>query len=164
MKAHGYEEELQQMLQDFFEERLLLDKKYVQMDKGKFVELFPKKEYRFYLIIVSILPCIFANIGLTKIIELSVPVLMFLYPLAIILILLTLLSPLFKHSRLVYQITTAFTLLAAIIDGLNALPANLHTITFISVIINFAKDFLPFFSLGMGWILPAVLGFIIGCI
>ena len=42
MKAHGYEEELQQMLQDFFEERLLLDKKYVQMDKGKFVELFPK--------------------------------------------------------------------------------------------------------------------------
>ena len=26
----------------FFEERLLLDKKYVQMDKGKFVELFPK--------------------------------------------------------------------------------------------------------------------------
>ncbi|EGO9001290.1 TetR/AcrR family transcriptional regulator [Enterococcus faecalis] len=42
MKAHGYEEELQQMLQTFFEERLLLDKKYVQMDKGKFVELFPK--------------------------------------------------------------------------------------------------------------------------
>ena len=42
MKAHGYEEELQQMLQDFFEERLLLYKKYVQMDKGKFVELFPK--------------------------------------------------------------------------------------------------------------------------
>ena len=41
MKAHGYEEELQQMLQDFFEERLLLDKN-VQMDKGKFVELFPK--------------------------------------------------------------------------------------------------------------------------
>ena len=126
-----------------------------------FVELFSKKEYRFYLLIVSILPCIFANIGLTKIIELSVPVLMFLYPLAIILILLALLSPLFKHSRLVYQITTAFTLLAAIIDGLNALPASLHTITFISVIINFAKDFLPFFSLGMGWILPAVLGFII---
>lgn len=89
---------------------------------------------------------------------------MFLYPLAIILILLALLSPLFKHSRLVYQITTAFTLLAAIIDGLNALPASLHTITFISVIINFAKDFLPFFSLGMGWILPAVLGFIIGCL
>ncbi|AIS03227.1 branched-chain amino acid transport system II carrier protein [Lactococcus lactis] len=129
-----------------------------------FAELFPKKEYRFYLLIVSILPCIFANIGLTKIIELSVPVLMFLYPLAIILILLALLSPLFKHSRLVYQITTAFTLLAAIIDGLNALPASLHTITFISVIINFAKDFLPFFSLGMGWILPAVLGFIIGCL
>ncbi len=42
MKAHGYEEELQQMLQNFFEERLLLDNKYVQMDEGKFVNYFLK--------------------------------------------------------------------------------------------------------------------------
>lgn len=129
-----------------------------------FVELFPKREYRFYLMIVSILPCIFANIGLTKIIELSVPVLMFLYPLAITLILLTLLSPVFQHSKLVYQITTAFTLLAAIADGLNALPTPLKSLKPIAAILNFAKDSLPFFSLGMGWILPAVLGFIIGCL
>ena len=129
-----------------------------------FVELFPQRKYSFYLLIVSILPCIFANIGLTKIIELSVPVLMFLYPLAITLILLALLSPLFQHSKFVYQITTAFTLLAAIADGLNALPAGLQATKIIATIINLAKDFLPFFSLGMGWILPAIVGFIIGCL
>ncbi|TDM44983.1 branched-chain amino acid transporter II carrier protein, partial [Macrococcoides goetzii] len=57
-----------------------------------------------------------------------------------------------------------FTLLAAIADGLNALPNPLKSLKPIAAILNFAKDFLPFFSLGMGWILPAVLGFIIGCL
>lgn len=128
-----------------------------------FVELFPQKNYSFYLVIVSILPCIFANVGLTKIIQLSVPVLMFLYPLAITLILLALLSPLFNHAKIVYQTTTAFTLLAAIIDGLNALP-NAQSITGIADLINFAKHYLPFFPLGMGWILPALVGFIVGLI
>ncbi len=42
MKAHGYEEELQQMLQTFFEERLLLDKKYVQWTKENLSNYFLK--------------------------------------------------------------------------------------------------------------------------
>ena len=41
---------------------------------------------------VSVLAFIFANVGLTKIIMYSLPVLMFIYPLAITLILLTLVS------------------------------------------------------------------------
>ena len=61
---------------------------------------------------VALLACIFANVGLTKIIMYSTPVLMFIYPLAITLILLTLVSPLFNHSTIVYKFTTFFTMFA----------------------------------------------------
>lgn len=127
-----------------------------------FVELFPSKSYSFFAAIVSVLPCLFANIGLTKIIELSTPVLFFLYPLAITLILLAILSPLFQHSPKVYQMTTYFTLFSAFFDGLNATPTAIQSSSLASILLTFAKEFLPFFSVGMGWIVPACIGFLIG--
>ncbi|WP_265456317.1 branched-chain amino acid transport system II carrier protein [Enterococcus sp. HY326] len=129
-----------------------------------FADLFPKRSYNFYILVVSFLPCLFANVGLTKIIEFSTPVLMFLYPLAIVLILLPLLEPLIGYRRLVYQMTTYFTLFAAIIDGLNAAPAWISNWSIIESIINFGSNYLPFFNIGMGWIIPAVVGFIISFI
>lgn len=127
-----------------------------------FVELFPSKSYGFFAAIASILPCLFANIGLTKIIELSTPVLFFLYPLAITLILLAILSPLFQHSSKVYQMTTYFTLFSAFFDGLNATPATIQSSPFATTLLTFAKEFLPFFSVGMGWIIPSCIGFLVG--
>ena len=64
-----------------------------------FEEMFPKVSYQKFLAIVVILPAIFANVGLTNIIQFAVPVLMFLYPLAITLMLLVIISPIFKHRR-----------------------------------------------------------------
>ena len=55
----------------------------------------------------------------------STPVLMFIYPLAITLILLALLSPLFKHSKIVYRFTTLFTMVAAFVDGVKASQSSL---------------------------------------
>ena len=48
----------------------------------------------------------------------SVPVLMFLYPLAIAMIVLTLFSSKFHHSKIIYQCTIFFTMIAALVDGL----------------------------------------------
>lgn len=129
-----------------------------------FVELFPKQKYTFFVTASALLACLFANVGLTNIIKISIPVLMFTYPLAITLILLALLSPLFKHRASVYRLTTYFTLIAAILDGLNALPEDLKKIGIINSLIQFAENHLPFFDLGMGWILPASIGFIVGLI
>ena len=50
---------------------------------------------------------------------------MFIYPLAITLILLALLSPLFKHSKIVYRFTTLFTMVAAFVDGVKASQSSL---------------------------------------
>lgn len=129
-----------------------------------FVELFPRFSYRFYVILASVLPCLFANVGLTNLIQISIPVLMFLYPLAITLIILALFSPLFHHSKRVYQVTTGFTLIAAIFDGLNTIPMGEHPNVVMTHLLDFAKHTIPFFSIGMGWIVPAAIGLVIGYI
>lgn len=129
-----------------------------------FAELFPARSYLFFSAVASILPAIFANIGLTKIIEFSTPVLMFVYPLAITLILLAIISPLFQHRASVYRMTTYFTLVAAVIDGLNACPALIRDTAVVQQLLKFAEQYLPFFKIGMGWLAPAIIGFIIGLV
>ncbi|MGG5330721.1 branched-chain amino acid transport system II carrier protein [Enterococcus sp. AZ163] len=129
-----------------------------------FVELFPKRSYQFFIVVASVLPCLFANIGLTKIIQISLPVLMFVYPLAMTLILLSIVSPLFKQRKVVYQMTTAFTIIPAIFDGLAASPSGILRLPVIDALLIFVGKYLPFFHIGMGWILPALVGFLIGLI
>ncbi|MEG2602609.1 MAG: branched-chain amino acid transport system II carrier protein, partial [Carnobacterium sp.] len=130
-----------------------------------FCEMFPNSfSYRTYVILFTLLACGIANVGLTKIISLSIPVLMFLYPLAITLIFLALLSPLFKNRQVVYVTTTIFTIFVSIADGLNALPAGVKSISFIDNILAFYSRYLPLFDIGMGWVFPAILGLIIGWI
>jgi len=129
-----------------------------------FTELFPTQNYLMFATVVSIISCIFANVGLTKIIEYSTPVLMFLYPLAITIILLTLFSSFFNHSKIIYQFTTYFTMIASFVDGIKASPEFIANTGFAHAVITFGEKFLPFFTIGMGWVLPAFVGFIIGFI
>ncbi|MGX7064552.1 branched-chain amino acid transport system II carrier protein [Enterococcus cecorum] len=127
-----------------------------------FAELFPGLSYSTLIAGVSIIPCIIANVGLTSIISYSTPVLMFLYPLAIILVLLGVSGPLFKNNPIVYQTVTIFTIIPALIDGLQSSPAWIQNASITQKIIEFAKNTLPFFGIGMGWIVPAVFGLILG--
>ena len=86
---------------------------------------------------------------------------MFLYPLAIILILLALSGNLFQHNRTVYVITTLFTMVAAVFDFMNALPAPWREVAVAKNIV-FLGNMLPFSQYGLGWICPALLGFLTG--
>ena len=130
-----------------------------------FQELFPAfLSYKSYVVLFTILSCLIANIGLTQIISLSIPVLMFLYPLAITLILLALLSPLFKDRQIVYMMTTLCTLLVSIADGINAMPESIKNQEGVQGFLIIYRNFLPFFDIGMGWIIPLVVGLGLGCI
>ncbi|MDU0982184.1 MAG: branched-chain amino acid transport system II carrier protein [Enterococcus faecalis] len=126
-----------------------------------FEEMFPKVSYQKFLAIVVILPAIFANVGLTNIIQFAVPVLMFLYPLAITLMLLVIISPIFKHRREVYQATTYITLIAAVLDALNSSPAFIKDTAFVTTLLEKAGQYLPLFTIGMGWVVPATVAFLI---
>lgn len=130
-----------------------------------FSEMFPKSvSYNKYAVIFTVFSFIIANFGLNKIIQLSLPVLMFLYPLAITLIILSLLTPIINKQRDIYKWTTILTIIAAFFDFCNALPTTLKETTIIKEIIDFAHMYLPGFDYGFGWIIPAICGFVIGTI
>lgn len=130
-----------------------------------FSEMFPNSiSYRNYAILFTGFSFVIANFGLNNIIQLSIPVLMFLYPLAITLIILSLLAPFIHKQSDIYKWTTGLTIIAAFFDLCKALPEPLQGNAVIKSIINFAQGFLPGFDYGFGWVLPAVVGFIIGFI
>ena len=67
-----------------------------------FTTIFPKGPcYKVWVYIFSAISFTLANLGLSSIIKISIPVLMFLYPLAIVLILLALFGKLFNNSKTV---------------------------------------------------------------
>ncbi len=128
-----------------------------------FAAIFPKgPQYRAWAIIFSAVSFLFANLGLSAIIEYSVPVLMFLYPLAIVLILLALLGRLFRHSRAVYGWTLGLTLPAALYDLLVALPESVRSLCHLNAPLEAVGRVLPLSSVGLGWVCPAALGLIVG--
>lgn len=123
-----------------------------------FHTLFPSISYKIFVIFFTLLTFVIANFGLANIITFSIPVLMFLYPLAIVLILLTFLSPLFKNSMLVYALTIAVTFVISIFDGLKALCSSLKIDYFnwMVSVVNLYEKFLPFYEMGLGWVVPAL--------
>ena len=128
-----------------------------------FVDMFPKGPgYTAWAILFSALSFCIANFGLNSIVAWCVPVLMFLYPLAITLILLALFGKSFGHSRSVYVWTTAFTLVAAVFDMIGTVSGMVPGSTVLSTLTALAQRFLPFFRLGLGWICPAAIGFLLG--
>ena len=130
-----------------------------------FVGLFPKgPSYRVWAIVFCLMSFVFANLGLSTIISYAVPVLMFLYPLAIVLILLALFGRFFRQDKAVYACTLGFTLVAALYDLLYALPAGVRAACRLDGVIEAVGSVLPLGKLGLGWVCPAVVGFIVGLI
>ena len=127
-----------------------------------FHDLFPKISYPCFTAIACILPTIIANLGLSKITQYTLPILMFIYPLTITLTLLGLGSYFLGYHPPVYIWVTLMTGLAALIDALNALPDFIRQEAWIENLVSAASQLLPFYQYGLGWILPALVGLLIG--
>lgn len=123
-----------------------------------FHTLVPKISYKAFVTFFTILTFVTANFGLANIINYSTPVLMLLYPLAIVLILLAFLSPLFHHSRIVYVSAIVVTFMVSVIDGFKTLCEllGINYFGWLAPIISFYEKTLPFYSDGLGWILPFI--------
>lgn len=122
-----------------------------------FAKMFTKdKHYTLWAIGFCVVSFTISNVGLNQLITISVPVLMFLYPLAISISLLSLCANLFGKDRKVFICVTAFTAAAAVLDFLKGLN--------IMVLDSFATKYLPFYTLGLGWLVPALVGLVIGLI
>ncbi|WP_173915320.1 branched-chain amino acid transport system II carrier protein [Halobacillus sp. Marseille-Q1614] len=130
-----------------------------------FHSILPKVSYRTFVLLLCLVSFAVANFGLNNIIQFAVPVLMFQYPLAIVLIVLGLTSSLFSHKRSVYAVSMFLTLFVSIVDGYSALAESLPGVTVASIesVREFYVHYLPFYDIGLGWILPALAGGVIGC-
>lgn len=128
-----------------------------------FVDMFPKGPgYTVWAVVFSLVSFGIANFGLTTIVSWCVPVLMFLYPLAITLILLSLSGRFIGANPTVYRTTTAFTLIAAVFDMIGAVSGMMPGNRVLAGLKAFAENILPLYDLGLGWILPAAIGFLVG--
>ncbi|MCM3727398.1 branched-chain amino acid transport system II carrier protein [Neobacillus cucumis] len=129
-----------------------------------FNSVFPKVSYKMFVLILCLVSFIIANFGLNNIIQFAVPVLMLLYPLAIVLILLALSSSLFKHKQSVYAASMFLTFCVSFFDGYSTLASSLPgaTNTLFESIKSAYIEYLPLYSIGLGWMLPALVGAIIG--
>ena len=128
-----------------------------------FKAIFPKgPSYRLWAILFTVVSFLIATVGLSSITSYSAPVLMFLYPLAMVLILLALFGRYFHNDRAVYAWAIAFTLISAVYDLLFSLPANVRETLHLNGVITAIGNFLPLSDLGLGWVCPALIGLLIG--
>ena len=124
-----------------------------------FSKMFPKGPgYAVYAVVFTLFSFCVSNFGLSAILSYSLPVLMFLYPLSISLIVLALTGRLFDHDRAVYISVTLFTGIAALFDLAKTLPAGLQ----LEGMLRLGELILPFYDLNLGWVIPALLGLAIG--
>ncbi|WP_286886940.1 branched-chain amino acid transport system II carrier protein [Aneurinibacillus sp. UBA3580] len=115
--------------------------------------------YRLVLSVLILFSLVITNFGLSTILKISVPLLVTLYPIAIVLIGLTLTNSLFQGHKAVYTGGVMGAAVISILDGLAAAGLKFPAVTE-------ALSQLPLMNglmaQGLGWIIPAIIGILVG--
>ncbi|MDY7220481.1 branched-chain amino acid transport system II carrier protein [Denitrificimonas sp. JX-1] len=104
--------------------------------------------YKYIVVFFVVFSWAVSNQGLDQLIQISIPVLTGLYPLAIVLVALSLLDHFWRSSALIFRGTMAVTLIFGLVDGLAAAGFS-----------NLVPDVfnqLPLAAQQMGWLVPSV--------
>ena len=124
-----------------------------------FNKLFKNRiSYERLLLIFTLFSFAVSNIGLTQIIALAVPFLVTIYPLVIVFVAISLFDRFVGWRKSIYHYALNLTLVFALIDGLNAAGIHFHALN------QLLTDYLPFYTLTMGWVVPAICGTLVGFI
>ena len=130
-----------------------------------FLKLVPGKlNYRGWAMFFTLFSFIVSNVGLTAIINYAVPVLMLLYPLATVLIIMALFEKAFGKSKYVYGWVTLGAFIPAVFDFCKTLPEGVQTALHIPAMTELGRSIFPFFDHGLGWVVPALIGLVIGIV
>lgn len=113
-----------------------------------FSELLPVS-YRTVVLVFGLFSLVVANQGLTQLISFSIPVLVGLYPLAIVLVALSLLDGFWRSSARVFRPVMAVALVFGLVDGVVAAGGSALIPSFISS--------LPLADQSLGWLVPVLL-------
>ncbi|WP_282034025.1 branched-chain amino acid transport system II carrier protein [Metabacillus indicus] len=116
----------------------------------------PRVPYKVWVLILCLASTAVANLGLTQILTVSVPILGMIYPIAIVLIILALVHSFIQNSPYIYVTSVLFTGLFSLADTVNQ--------TFLSEALTPALSYLPLYGEGIGWLVPALLGAAVGLV
>jgi LIVCS family branched-chain amino acid:cation transporter len=105
--------------------------------------------YRIVVLVFGLFSLVVANQGLTQLISFSIPVLVGLYPLAIVLVALSLLGGFWRSSARVFRPVMAVALVFGVVDGIAAAGGSELIPSFFSA--------LPMADQSLGWLIPVLL-------
>ena len=115
-----------------------------------FNELMPSLSYRTLVILLSAICAVVANVGLTQLISISIPVLVSIYPVAIALVAVTFLTERFSRPEFSHRLVLSVALVFGACDGLQAAGVDMSLL-----------NFMPLHDAGMAWLLPTLVTVII---
>lgn len=140
---------------------------------GEYFGKLLNKPYWLMTSIFVLISFVVSNVGLTQLIKFSVPVLMGLYPLAIVLVLLSVMDRFWLNARRVMLPVMSVTLIFAIADGLAAagvdswvawLLGNIQQGSLAFTTLEQLRDCvggffkgLPLADMALGWLVPALI-------
>ncbi|MGO3018683.1 MAG: branched-chain amino acid transport system II carrier protein [Anaerococcus sp.] len=111
-----------------------------------------KLSYRKWVTVWSLTALVVANFGLNTILKISVPILSAIYPVSLMLIILSLTDRLFKGDKLVYKTTAYVTVLVSVLYVLfTTLEGNGANLGLLGQVLNK----LPLYKEGLVWVLPS---------
>lgn len=120
--------------------------------------IWPALSYRRWAFLFAAVSMVLSNAGLTLILKFSIPVLIAIYPVAIVLIVLALASlarPSLVHSKGLYRLTILTTGVVSVTMGLEAFGVTVPGL-------SPAVASLPWAGLGLAWVTPAAAAFLLG--
>lgn len=106
--------------------------------------------YRAWVVLLGVVSAIVANVGLTQLIALSIPVLYALYPVAIVLVLLTFIRDRLPNPKLAYRVSLSVAFIFSALDALKATGMDVS-----------ALNVIPLFNIDMGWALPSAIAVVV---
>ena len=112
--------------------------------------------YQRFCVYICMFSLVVANFGLNNIIKFSIPVICMLYPIVIAIVILNVGQSIFKRDKAIFRICLTLTTIFAIFDGLRAGGFDLRALD------SFLTQYLPFFDVGFGWLLPCFGGILLG--
>src|SRR5690625_2184162 len=120
-----------------------------------FSETFPKLSYKQFVLVFVVVGLLITNLGLNTILSIAAPLLVFVYPFAIVLIILSLFQHFFGESKKMYVYSISITAVFAICSVLESFQINL-------VYMDAVLGVFPLYKNGLGWVFPTFIVAIIG--
>ncbi|WP_018589309.1 branched-chain amino acid transport system II carrier protein [Terrisporobacter glycolicus] len=109
-----------------------------------------KLKYSHLVAFICIFSSVASNLGVNKIIAIAAPILTIIYPVSILLVIMSTFNKCFSKSA-VFKCSAYITLLISLLNVIDSLGIN----------INFVHK-LPLDSIGFNWVVPAIIGGLIG--